>query len=226
MSSVEFLRQIPFCAGLSDAQLAVLAGCLGKRALAKGVFVFHKDSPGRALFIVETGRVRIFTVSDSGMEMSLNSYGPGDVFGEVAVLDGLPRSAAAIASEPSVILSLRQDDLLQLLNIYPQLARNLIDILTTRLRRTTRFAEDLAFLDVQGRVAARLLDLDDRFGASGRGTPVALNLTQGELACWVAASRESVNKVLVGLRTRGLIDVQGHQITILDWRQLEREVRY
>ena len=95
-----------------------------------------------------------------------------------------------------------------------------------RLRRTTRFAEELAFLDVPSRVAARLLDLADLLGTPGEGPQIRLNLTQGELASWVAATRESVNKVLLGLRAEGLVEVQGHQITILDRRGLERRVTY
>ena len=95
-----------------------------------------------------------------------------------------------------------------------------------RLRYTTGYLERLAFLDVYGRVAGKLLELGNRYGQQGEGIEISLRLTQAELATWVAASRESVNKVLSSFRDQGLIAVDNQGITILNWRGLEDRVVY
>jgi CRP/FNR family cyclic AMP-dependent transcriptional regulator len=221
-----YLGDLPLFAGLTDEDLRVLSQCVGRRMFGRGVFIFHKDSPGRYLYIIESGRVRLFSVSDTGQELSLNVLGPGESFGELALIDGRPRSAGAVAVEPTVALILHREDVLHLLDKSPRLAMNLIEILAARLRYTTRYVEDLAFLDVNSRVAARLLDLAARQNVQQGDVRIELSLTQAELASWVASSRESVNKVLMGFRSQGLIAVEGPWITILDRRRLERQVLY
>lgn len=227
MSRVTMLRNVPLFAGLSDQELEVLADSLGKRTFGKGMIIFHKGSPGQTLYIIKAGKVRIFTLSESGQEIAVNIYGPGDVFGELALLDGLPRSAGAAAMEKTVTLTLHRDDFLRHLEAYPRMARSIMEVLSTRLRYTTAHAESLYFLDVYGRVAAKLLELADRYGVQKEGAEeIELRLTQAKLASWVAASRESVNKVLGTLRDQGLIEIKGQRITILDRPGLKRRILY
>ena len=194
--------------------------------LAKGVFVYHKGSPGDVLYIVESGRVRSFCVSDTGQEISLELFGPGDAFGELSAVDGRPRYSGVVALEPTILLTLRRAELMRYLDSIPRLAQNLLQLLAARARAVSQYAEDLAFLDVNGRLAARLLDLAECCGARGIGAEVSLPFTQTELATWVAASRESVNKALATFRARGLVQIEDGCITLLDRRRLEREVRY
>jgi CRP/FNR family cyclic AMP-dependent transcriptional regulator len=220
------LRAVPLFDGLTDAELQALDACLGRRVFGPGVFIFHKGSPGRVLYIIESGLVRLFVISDLGQEISLNVHGPGEVFGELAVLDGRPRSTGALALETTVTRTLHGQDLMGLLKTSPRLATNLMELLVARLRYTTRYVEDLAFLDVQSRVAVRLLDLADRGGPQQSDIEIDLSLTQSELGTWVAASRESVNKVLATFRANGLIALSGSRITILDRRRLEQEIRF
>jgi CRP/FNR family cyclic AMP-dependent transcriptional regulator len=227
MSKVTMLRNVPFFAGLSDQELEVLAESLGKRTFGKGMIIFHKGSPGQTLYIIESGKVRIFILSESGQEVSINIYGPGDVFGELALLDSLPRSAGAVVMEKTVTLNLQRDDFLRHLEACPRMARSIIEVLTTRLRYTTAYVESLAFLDVHGRVAARLLELADRYGVQKEAAEeIELRLTQAELASWVGATRESVNKVLGTFRDQGLIEIEGQRITILDRPGLKRRILY
>ena len=127
MSRVSMLRNVALFAGLSDQELEVLAGSLGKRTFGKGMIIFHKGSPGQTLYIIESGKVRIFIISESGQEISVNIYGPGDVFGELALLDGLPRSAGAVVMEKTVTFTLNRDDFLQHLEACPHVARSNID---------------------------------------------------------------------------------------------------
>jgi CRP/FNR family transcriptional regulator/CRP/FNR family cyclic AMP-dependent transcriptional regulator len=178
------------------------------------------------MYIIESGKVRIFILSESGQEISVNIYGPGDTFGELALLDGLPRSAGAVAVEQTVTLALHRDDFLRHLETYPRMAQSIIEVLSTRLRYTTSYAESLAFLDVCGRVAAKLLELAERYGVQREGIEIELRLTQAELASWVGTSRESVNKVLGTFRGQGLIEVEGRKITILDRQGLKKRILY
>ena len=226
VSKATIMRNVSLFAGLSDQELEDLTSSLGRRTFAKGVIVFHKGSSGQTMYIVESGKVRIFTLSESGQEVTLNIYGPGDVFGEFSLLDSLPRSAGAVALEKTVTLTLHRDHFFQQLEASPSMARSIIEVLTARLRFTTEHAESLAFLDVYGRVAMRLLDLAGRYGTEVDGIELDLRLSQSELATWVAATRESVNKVLGTFRDQGLIAVEGQKITILDLEGLERRIMY
>lgn len=222
MSRADLLRNVPLFAGLSDQELEALAESLGRRTFPRGMIIYHEGSPGDTLYIIESGQVRIFLLSDSGQEISVNIYGPGDVFGEMSLLDGLPRSAGVVAMERTVALTLHREDFLHHLEASPHMARGILEVLSRRLRYTTEYAESLALLDVYGRVAAKLLELAERYGVQKEGIQIGLRLTQAELASWVGATRESVNKVLGTLRDQRLIEVQGQRITILDRRGLER----
>lgn len=227
MSKVALLRNVPLFAGLSDQELEALAGCLGRRAFGKGMIIFHKGGLGQSLYIIESGQVRIFSLSETGQEISINIYGPGDLFGELALLDGQPRSAGAMAMEKTVTLTLYRDDFLRYLEAFPGMRRGIMQVLSRRLRYATAYAETLAFLDVYGRVAAKLLELADRYGVAKAGVEqIELRLTQTELASWVVASRESVNKVLGAFRDQGLIQFEGQEITIVDREGLARRVMY
>jgi CRP-like cAMP-binding protein len=202
-----------------------VADSLRKRTFAKGMIIFHKDSPGRSLYIIESGKVRIFILSESGQEISVRIYGCGDVFGELSMLDGLPRSAGAVAMEKTRVLTLHRDDFLALLARFPRIAPGIIATLSGRVRYTTKYAESLAFLDVFGRVADRLLELADCYGVDcGEGREIDLRLTQTELASLVGTTRESVNKVLGTFRDQGLIRLDGQRITVLDRRGLQKRV--
>jgi CRP/FNR family transcriptional regulator/CRP/FNR family cyclic AMP-dependent transcriptional regulator len=226
MTVVTMLKKVSLFSRLTDQELEVLASSLTKRTFGKGTIIFHKGSPGRSLYTIESGRVRIFLLSSSGQEISVNVYGPGDVFGELALLDGLPRSAGAVVMEKTVVYTLHRDDFVRLVEDSPQMAGSIIQDLVSRLRYTTAGMEQQAFLDVNGRVAAKLLELADRYGLAGEGIEIDLRLTQTELASWVSARRESVNKVLGAFREQGLIAVDGQRITILDRAGLEGWIRY
>lgn len=225
MSKTGLLKNVSFFASLSEPKLDSLADCLARRTFAKDVIIFHKGSPGRTLYIIESGKVRIFVLSESGREISVNVYGTGDVFGELALLDDLPRSAGATAVERTTVLTLHRDDFLWHLERYPKMARSIIEVLSARVRYTTLYAESLAFLDVHARVADKLLELADRYGVEREeAIQIDLQLTQAELASWVAATREHVNKVLGTFRDQGLISIDGQTITILDPQRLRQRV--
>lgn len=227
MSGFDLLRKAPLFAGLPEDELRALASHLGKRAFGKGMILFHKDSPGQILYLIESGLIRIFVLSEAGQEMTLNLHGPGECFGEISLLDGKPRSAGALALEPTIAYTLHRDDFFCCLRDYPSLTQRILELLADRLRHLTAFAECLAFLDVPGRLAAALLELAERHGTKrdDGAVEIDLHLTQTELATWVGATREMVNKALGVFRDRGWITIEGQAIRIADVRGLSEKAR-
>ena len=226
MTKIALMRNAPLFAGLSDLELDALAGSLGKRTFARGMIIFHKGALGQNLYLIESGRVRIYSLSTEGQEITINMLGPGEAFGELSLLDGLPRSAGAMAVENTVAYTLHRDDFLRQLDANPRMARSILEMVSMRLRYTTVLAESFAFMDAPGRVAAKLLELVDRYGVGVGGNEIELRLTQRELASWVAVSRESVNKVLGAFRDQGIIKIDGGVITINNRGSLQKLSNY
>lgn len=224
MNSVSVLRGLPLFADVPDDELEALSQHLTVRSYPKDTFIFHKDVPGDALYVIKSGRVRIFLSAEDGEEITVNTYGPGEVFGEMSLLDGWPRSAGATALEPTTVYRLDREDFAPQLAATPPLVRTLVSIVVQRLRYTTTYTESLAFLDVSARVAARLVELAEHCAPGGAAQgAVELHLTQADLAAWVAASREQVNKALAGFRKRGLVETRSDRtIVVLDRRGLQR----
>ncbi len=226
MSGLDILRKNFLFANLPEAELQILASRLGKRTFARGMILFHKDSPGQTLYLIESGKVRIFVLSENGQEMTLDVHGPGECFGEVSLLDGKSRPVGAVALEQTVTHTLQRDDFLCCMKDYPILTQRIMELLIERHRQLTAHAECLAFLDVPGRLAAALLELAERHGVK-RGdqtVEIDLHLTQAELATWVGATREMVNKALGVFRDRGCIRIEGQTITITDAQRLREKV--
>lgn len=223
MSAADLLRRVSLFADLREDELAALADGLGRRVFAKRMILFHKGSPAQSLYLIESGAVRIFALSQAGKEITLDVYGPGECFGETAILDGNLRSNGAMALERTVVYTLRCTDFLRCLESHPQVAHRVMVLLTRRLEYATAYAENLALLDVAGRVAVVLLEQAARYGAEHGGIEIDLHLTQAEFASWVCASREMINKVLHAYQTQGLIAVKGHTILILDLEGLKHK---
>ena len=216
MSVADALRRVSLFADLHEDELAALADCLGRRVFAKDMILFHKGSPAQSLYLIESGEVRIFALSETGHEITLDIYGPGECFGETALLDGNLRSTGAMAVAKTVTYTLGRDDFLRCMERHPQVARRVMALLAHRLEHATAYAENLAFLDVAGRVAAVLLELAQRYGVEHGSLGIDLHLTQAELASWACASREMVNRVLHAYQNQGLITMERHTIVITD----------
>lgn len=210
------LRHVSLFAEVSEADLAALAAGLRRRKYARSQIIFTQGDPGTNLCLIEEGRVRISVASDDGKELVLGMLGPGDFFGELALLDGEPRSADAIAHEATTLLLLARDDFLRFLESRAHVSAVLLAAMSRKLRATTQQAQDVAFLDVPSRLARALL------GVAGAGEPPVCRVTQGELAGLVGATRESVNKWLGQFERRGLLSRRRGAITLLDRAALRR----
>jgi CRP/FNR family transcriptional regulator, cyclic AMP receptor protein len=163
--------------------------------------------------------VKLYVSSREGGIVELARHQPPASFGELALLDGGPRSASAEAVERSVLLVVTRAELLRLLRSQEQVAEALLRSLGTMVRRTTRQVTDLVFLDLQGRVARQLLLL----ATDGEGAgAVTLRVTQGELATMVGGARQTVNQALKSLEASGCIRAVGRAFELLDRERLQR----
>jgi len=220
----ELLRRAPLFAGLRPDALDGLAAQLRRHTFKRGTMIFHKDQTGDALYVIESGRVRIFLPTESGTELTVEVSGPGDVFGELALLDGRPRSASAETLEDTTAFTLTREEFKAHLAATPQLAVALIELLSTRLRHVTEYAESLAHLDVHARLARTLLEMADRYGVKRNGIEIDLDLTQADLAAMVGATRERVNRALAAFRAQGLLELRGRKIALLDTTRLRQRI--
>jgi CRP/FNR family transcriptional regulator, cyclic AMP receptor protein len=205
-----------FC-GIDEAARRRIAEHVAERVVERGQRVFVQDEPGDRLYVLAEGAVKLFVSSRDGGIVELVRHRPPATFGEVALLDGGPRSASAEAVERSTLLVVTRAELLRLLRVEDHVAEALLRSLGTIVRRTTRQVSDLAFLDLQGRVARQLLVL----AGDGSGRPRTRAVTQVELASMVSGARQTVNQALRSLEARGYIRAGGGGFEILDRKRLE-----
>jgi len=213
----DFLKQVPLFADIADADVNALAKDLVALRFRQGQAIFHQGDPGQVLYLIQTGQVRIFVTGDEGQETSVNICGPGDIFGELAVIDGLPRSASAVAMEATVMLTLSRELFREHMRRSPQLALNFLKTLSVRVRYSTRQMDSRTFLSVPRRLARKLLELAQTYGvAEPEGVRINTTLTQSDLASLIGATRESINKALGLLRRRGLVRMRHNSIIVVD----------
>ena len=172
--------------------------------------IFLQDDSDDALYIVEEGRIEISVTSASGKKLTLNEMRAGDVFGEIASLDGSPRTATATSLSDSVLARISGREFRECLRANGNLGAAIIEILCTRLRWVNQQVRDLALHDIEGRLASRLLLLDERF-ADEAGV---LHISQNELADFIGGTRESTNKLLRQWQQKGLIELSRRSIRV------------
>lgn len=215
MSSVATLRRVPFLAILPDAELAWLAARARARQYRAGTTIFHRDDPGSTLHVINSGLVKLVLTSPEGREVTVGILDAGDFFGELALLDGGPRSASAVALEAVETLTLDREPFVAILERHPQVATALLGVLGDRLRRTDELIQDVLFLDLPGRLAKQLLALADERGVeTAEGIRIDLRLSQSELAAIIGATRESVNRCLNAYADRGILHLDRDTITL------------
>lgn len=217
---VEILRSAAIFAELPDDALARLAARCVRRTYGRNQFLWYQGDDGAHLIVVASGLVKVVLSSPQGGEVVLTTLGPGEISGELAVLDGSPRSAAVVAAEPTTVLLLTRATVLDMLNRYPSVLDALLRSLGNLIRRITEQAGDFVFLDLGGRVAKLLLHLAEAHGAGS--TVLDLRLTQSDLAAMVGATRPAVNRVLQHLAGRGVIEVDGQRIVLVNLAELRR----
>lgn len=220
-----YLKQVPLFAGLADEDIRELMSMAKRRTFRSGEIIFHREDSGQVLYVINEGKVKICLISPEGQEISLVVFGKGECFGEFAILDGLPRSADAVAMEKVECYTLQRSDFHKAIMKNPKIAIQVMEVLSRRLRSTDQMVEDLIFLDVYGRVAKKLLELAETHGTKvEHGTRIDVRLTQQELASMVGASRESVNKVMGYFTDKNFISTDKHKITLHRISELKRRI--
>jgi len=229
MGATEYLEQplagVSLFAGLDASSLAKLAAVVHRRTFRQGEIIFHRDEPGNVLYVIVRGKVKICLTGTDGQEIALAVLSSGDCFGELAILDGQPRSADAVALEDVEALTLQRADFHRVVMAEPRIAIQVMQVISQRLRHADEQIESLIFLDVYGRVAQKLLQLSETYGVkTPEGVRIDLRLTQQELASLVGASRESVNKVMGYFTDKKYVSTDKHKITILRLVDLKRHI--
>jgi CRP-like cAMP-binding protein len=198
---------LPLLAKLPHDDLRQLAAIARVQTFRSGAVIFRQGEPGDSLHAIVEGGVRIDVVAPAGNETTMAVLGPGECFGELAILDGRPRSANAVANQPTKTLVVTRADFIRWLSDKPKSALLLLETLSLRLRNTNEAFVDLAFFDLSHRLSRRLLRLGEPKDSSGKpkaGARVAV--TQSGLASMLGVSRESVNKQLGLFAQKGWIE--------------------
>lgn len=198
---------------LPEPAIDKLATLAIRRSCPRGTRIFTEGDPGDALLGLISGQVRISASTPGGQEVFLNILESGDSFGEIAALDGHPRTASADALTNTELFVIRRADFLALIEKEPQLGLQLLQLLCKRLRWTSDLIEEAAFLSVPVRLARRLLRLAEEHGNTVDDL-ITLHLSQGDLASFVNVSRQIVNQHLQQWRKQGWIDLARGRVVI------------
>ena len=213
------LRRHSLFSGLPDEIIDRLCAHAITKDVRSGATIFTKGEPGQSMFAVCRGTVKISVPSSEGKDAVFNFINEGEIFGEIALLDGHPRTADAIATTACHLMMIDRRDFLPLIRDYPDLAARIIDVLCARLRHTSEQVEDIVFLDLPGRLAKALLRL-----ASDHDKPVKdkkIAITQREIGDIIGMSRESTNKQLRDWQRRKWIRLERGGIVILQHAELK-----
>ena len=189
-----------------------------ERNYRRGQIIFSQGEQPGSLFVVTQGLLKVVLLAQTGDEMLLRTLSPPATFGELALVDGGPRSASVEAIEPSRVLMISRPVWDELVARYPEIKDGLIHSLAGVLRRITDQASDFVFLDLAGRIAKLLI----REYEAGGDTMLDLHLSQSDIAQMVGASRQSVNQILGHLVNRGYVEMQGRTIVLKNVAALQR----
>ena len=223
-SNESVLRKTPIFASLSEVEMHALCARVNNRNFRHGELLFNEGDRCSGLFLVASGKIRIFKLSPSGREQVLAVEGPGSSFAELPVFDGGNYPASASALEDAEVLFISRRDFQNLCREHPEVALKVIAVVGSRLRRLVGIIEDLSFTTVRHRLIALILRLTQASGtASKEGIRVELTKTHQDLAAELGTVRELVSRNLSRLQAEGFLEVDGRRIIVKDLAGLKRE---
>ena len=216
MSNIkELLKSFPLFSDLSDEDLSDIEKIVKIKRFGKNEIILYQFDPGDSLYIISRGKVKVVLFSKDGKEVLLSNLGPGEFFGEMSLLDGLPRSASVVALEDSEVLVLNRKDFLELIRNLPEIALRILTEMSKRLRSADQKIGSLILMDVYGRVARVLVELAEKEGKRvNDDIVIETKLRQQDIANMVGASRETVSRVLKDFVQNGFITIDGKKIII------------
>jgi CRP-like cAMP-binding protein len=223
--SLWYLKRCAIFERLTAAEAARLNRRALVRRFKRHTVVYAPTEPGESVLVLTSGRVKIKGVTPDGREAILAFIEEGELFGELALLDGQPRQEFAETVEDSEVLLIPRDDLLELMEARPDLALSVTKLIGLRRQRVEGRLRDLLFLTSRDRMARILLELVETYGVrSGHRWEIRLPLSQQELANLIGVSRETATIVLGQMQAKGLVEVGRRRITVADLRRLRAEV--
>jgi CRP/FNR family cyclic AMP-dependent transcriptional regulator len=218
--------ELPLFHGLPPEQLARLDGLLHRKIFPPGASLITVEQPGEVVYIILGGTVKIHVEQSDGSDVIIAFGGPGDVEGEMSLVENVDRSANVVTQEATTVLWMDRAHFQEYLQTMPTMTYNLVRILAGRLRLANARIQTLCTSDVQGRLARQILAFAQQYGqaAPDGAIHIPLRLTQSDLASLVGASRERVNQIMTSYKQRGYIEVdRNHRITVRDSDALARQ---
>jgi CRP/FNR family cyclic AMP-dependent transcriptional regulator len=220
-----WLSYIQLFEGLTPTQLDWVAQHAHRRNFEAGRNVMTIEQPGETVFVILHGSVKIH-IEQGERDVILSILGAGDLLGEMSLIDSVGRSASAVTLESSLLLWMDKNTFNYMLDNFPPVARNLVKIMSARVRLSDQMIQALATLDVNGRVARQLLAFAEKYPREKDGvTQISITLTQGDIADLVGASRKRVNQAMVLFKEQDLIDDADGRIAIKDSKGLAKYCR-
>lgn len=217
-----FLINVPLFTDLPIETLGKISELGKRRIYAKDTIIFSENDSGTALFIIVQGKVKVSRESEDGKEVILTILGETDFFGEMALLDGLSRSANVIAIEESELIVIDRTDFLHLLNSYPEVSIALLQELTKRLRHADTKIKSLSLKDAEGKVATVILQLADELGKIKQGVVEIEKMPfQHDLANMAGTSRETISRTLNSFAKKGFIEIDGSKLRIPNYEKFK-----
>ncbi len=212
-----YLRKLPLFGDVSQDTLARLAEKVELREMRRRQVVYLPGDPGQSVFFINGGRIKISKVTRDGKELTLAYRGPGEIFGELTIVEGGPREEMAEAMESALVTELDRGEFDKILRTESSVGYKLTKIVTQRRRELENKLEQLVFKDVNAKLAELLLRLAAEHGIEdSRGTLVAIKITHQEMANLIGSTRETVSLTLSQFKKRGLIDNDGRKVILTD----------
>ena len=224
MENIEFLKNVPIFSELDDDTLIKLSQLGTLKSFDKDSIILSEQDGGSALFVMVSGKVKVARVSndDKNKEVILTLLNPSDFFGEMALLDGLARSATVTAIEDSKVFIIQRNDFLNLIQEHPEVSIALLQELTQRLRAAGMKIKALSLKDAEGKVATVLLQLADDMGRIKQGVVEIEKLPyQHELANMAGTSRETISRTLHSFAKKGLVELEGTKLRIISYEKFK-----
>jgi CRP/FNR family transcriptional regulator len=222
---IAILRKTALFADLDENELTYIVGRIVSRKFHAGEMIFTEGDPCPGLWVIESGKVKIFKSAASGREQVLTFEGPGGSVAELPVFDGGNYPASAMAVEDSALLFVSKEDFRRLCLKFPEVALKVLRVVGRRARELVAIIEELSFSTVRHRLASLLLRLAHSGERTARGVEVVLPASQQELAAQIGTVRELVSRGLGRLQAEGIIAIDGRKITIRDFKALETETK-
>jgi CRP-like cAMP-binding protein len=222
-TKIWYLQNITLFKGFTEDEMAELDRITSMASVKKKKPIYLPGDPGRQVYILKSGRVKISRITEDGKEITLALLKPGEIFGELEALDETPRDTLAEALDDIQLCVIQREDFMALLKKHMDLFFRLTKLIGFRLRSIESRIEEMVFRDVPARLAHLLLELGKEFGQQeGNNTRIGIRLTHQEIANLIGSTRETVTSTLTDFRKQGMVQLDSHYILITNSQKLTR----